>query len=56
MDYLSPCGTCLASLSEFGDMDVIMVKKDDSDYRSTSLKELLPLNMAHVAEKLVEDK
>ena len=37
-----PCGMCRQALSEFGDMQVLLVGVDKGERRKTTLAELLP--------------
>ena len=44
-DYCTPCGICRQVLAEFCDLDTftVILAKSETDYRSFSLRELLPL-------------
>ena len=44
-DYCSPCGICRQVLAEFCDLDTftVILAKSETEYRSYSLRDLLPL-------------
>ena len=50
--FLAPCGTCRQVMSEFGDMQVYLVK--ENEWKKSSVKELLPLTFGK--EDLDEDR
>lgn len=44
-DYASPCGICRQVISEFaGKGATVLIAKSESDYKSFSIEELLPLS------------
>lgn len=48
-----PCGVCRQFLSEFGDMEIIVVKSEN-EYKSYKLSELLPYSFSN--KDLIESK